>query len=82
VQLKQGVDLKLTFEYEAAQFAQRRPERGSQKVVKWGTVKTKNKTKNNNKMSSSPLKRVKLTEFKPKNERNKLKWKRRKFRLG
>jgi len=35
VQLKQGVDLKSTFEYEAAQFAQRRSIRGPQKVVKY-----------------------------------------------
>ena len=33
MQLKQGVDLKLAFEYEAAQFAQRRSIRGPEKVV-------------------------------------------------
>jgi len=35
VQLKQRVDLKLTFQYKAARFAQRRLKRGPQKVVKY-----------------------------------------------
>jgi len=33
MQLQQRVDLKLTSEYEVAQFAQRRPKRSPQKVV-------------------------------------------------
>ena len=39
MQLEQGVDLKLTFEDEASQFAQRRPIRDPQKVVKYSKNK-------------------------------------------
>jgi len=35
VQFKQGVELKLTLEYEATQCAQRKTMRGPQKVVKY-----------------------------------------------
>ena len=46
---EQGVDLKLPFEYGAAQFAQRRPKRGPQKVVKyckgWATEIKTDRTK-------------------------------------